>query len=172
MLPKAHLTLHSRLSGYRWEITPLLSESWRFFLYSSFVCYCHIFLISFTSVRSIPFLSFIVPIFAWNVPFVSLNFFKRSLAFPILFFPSISLHWSLWGAFLSLLAVHWNSALWRAYLFFSPLITMVEQYSAETLGPTACGQLCAEWVLSRLDAITLWEEKSPYIQVLNPSFKY
>ena len=36
MLPKAYLTLHSRVSGSRWEITPLwLSGSWRSFLYSS-----------------------------------------------------------------------------------------------------------------------------------------
>ena len=38
------------------------------------------------SVRSIPFLSFIEPINAWNVPFVSLIFLKRSLVFPILVF--------------------------------------------------------------------------------------
>ena len=32
MLPKAHLTLYSRMSGSRWVITPLwLSGSWRFF---------------------------------------------------------------------------------------------------------------------------------------------
>ena len=32
MLPKAHLTLHSRMSGSRWVITPSwLSGSWRFF---------------------------------------------------------------------------------------------------------------------------------------------
>ena len=32
MLPKAHLTSHSRMSGSRWVITPLwLSESWRSF---------------------------------------------------------------------------------------------------------------------------------------------
>ena len=38
MLPKAHLTLHSRMSGSRWLITPSwLSGSWRSFLYSSFV---------------------------------------------------------------------------------------------------------------------------------------
>ena len=36
-------------------------------------------LISSASVRSIPFLSFIEPIFAWNVPLVSLIFLKRSL---------------------------------------------------------------------------------------------
>ena len=34
-------------------------------------CY-HLFLIFSASVRSIPFLSFIVPIFAWNVPLISL----------------------------------------------------------------------------------------------------
>ena len=38
------------------------------------------------SVRSLPFLSFIEPIFAWNFPLVSLIFLKRSLIFPILLF--------------------------------------------------------------------------------------
>ena len=55
MLPKAHLTSHSRMSGSRWVITPWwLSGSWRSFLYSS-VYSCHLFLISSASVRSIPF---------------------------------------------------------------------------------------------------------------------
>ena len=49
--------------------------------------------------------SFIVPIFAWNVPLVSLIFLKRSLVFPILLFSSIYLHWSLRKAFLTLLAI-------------------------------------------------------------------
>ena len=44
---------------------------------------CHL-PISSASVRAIPFLSFIVPIFAWNVPLVSLIFLKRPLVFPIL----------------------------------------------------------------------------------------
>ena len=99
MLPKAHLTSHSRMSDSRWVITPLwLTGSWRSFLYSSSVCSCHLFLISSASVRSIPFLSFIEPIFAWNVPLVPLIFLRRSLAFPILLFSYISLHWS-WGRF-------------------------------------------------------------------------
>ena len=68
------------------------------------------FLISSASVRSMSFLSFTVPIFGWNVPTVSLIFFKRSLVFPILLFSSICLHWSLMKAFLSLLAILWNSA--------------------------------------------------------------
>ena len=47
MLPKAHLTLHSRMSGSRWVITPLwLSGLLRSFLYSSFVYSCHLFFIS------------------------------------------------------------------------------------------------------------------------------
>ena len=42
MLPKPHLTSHSRMSGSRWVITPLwLSESWRSFLYGSSMCSCH-----------------------------------------------------------------------------------------------------------------------------------
>ena len=70
------------------------------FLYSSYVYSCHLLLMSSASVRSRPFLSFIEPIFAWNVPLVSLIFLKRSLVFPILLFSSISLHWSLRKAFL------------------------------------------------------------------------
>ena len=87
MLSKAHLTSHSRMSGSRWMITPLwLSGSWRSFLYSSSVYSCHLFLISSASVRSIPFLSFIEPIFAWNVPLVS-NFLEEvsSLSHSIVF---------------------------------------------------------------------------------------
>ena len=115
MLPKAHLTLHSRMSC-SW-----LSGSWRSFLYSSSVYSCHLFLISSASVRSIPFLSLIVPIFAWNVPLLSLIFLKRSLVFPILLFSSVSLHWTPRKAFLSLLAILWNSAFKWVYLSFSPL---------------------------------------------------
>ena len=80
MLPKAHWTSHSTMSGSRRVITPLwLSGSWRSFLYSSSVHSCHLFLIYSASVRSIPFLSFIEPIFACNVRLVSLIFLKKSL---------------------------------------------------------------------------------------------
>ena len=76
------------MSGYRWLITPSWwSGSWRSFLYSSFVYSCHLFLVSSASVGSIPLLSFTVPIFAWNVPLVSLIFLKRSLSFPFYCFP-------------------------------------------------------------------------------------
>ena len=73
ILPKAHLTLCSRMSGSGW-VTPLwLSGSWRSFL-CSYMYSCHLFFISSASLRSIPFLSFIVPVFKWNVPMVSLIF--------------------------------------------------------------------------------------------------
>ena len=63
LLPKTHLTSHSGMSGSRWVITASwLSGSWRSFLYNFSVYYCQL-LISSTSVRSIPFLSFIVIIF-------------------------------------------------------------------------------------------------------------
>ena len=80
MLPKAYLTSHSRMSGTRWVITPSwLSGSCRSFLYSSSVHSWHPFLIFSASTRSILFLSFIVPISAWNVPLVSLIFLERFL---------------------------------------------------------------------------------------------
>ena len=120
MLPKAHLTSHSRMSGSRWMwvITPSwLSGSWRSFLYNSSVYYCHLFLIS--SIRSIQFLSFFEPIFAWNVPLVSLIFLNRPLVFPILLFSSISLHRLLRKAFLSLRALY---LLHRSYLILTFII--------------------------------------------------
>ena len=53
---------------------------------------------------------------------VSLIFLKRSLVFLILLFSSISLHWLLRKAFLSLQAILWNSAFKWAHLSFSPLL--------------------------------------------------
>ena len=130
MFLQAHLTSHSRMSGSRWVIIPSwLSWSWRLLFYSS-VYSCHLFLISSTSVKSIPFLSFIEPIFAWNVPLVSLIFLKRLLVFPILLFSSLSLHWWLRKAFLSLLVILWNSAFKWVYLSFSPLPLASPLFSA------------------------------------------
>ena len=133
MLPKAHLTSCSRISGSRRMIMPLCDHTYLgsgfFFWYISSLYSCHLFSISSYSVKAIPFLSFIVPIFAWNVPLVSLIFLKRSLVFPILLFSSISLHWSLRKAFLSLLALLWNSAFKWVYLSFS-LLPFASLFSA------------------------------------------
>ena len=58
----------------RWVIIPSwLSGLWRSFLCSSSVYSWHLFLIFSASVRSIPFLSFIVPIFGWNTKIPSLG---------------------------------------------------------------------------------------------------
>ena len=94
----------------------------KIFFVQFFCVFLHLFLISSASVRSIPFLFFIEPIIAWNIPLVSLIFLKRSLVFPSLLFSSISLHWSLRKAFLSLLAILWNSAFRCLYLSYSPLL--------------------------------------------------
>ena len=56
------------------------NRSRRSFLYSS-VYSCCLFLISSASVRSIQFLSFIKPSFAWNVPLVSLIFLLPQFPF-------------------------------------------------------------------------------------------
>ena len=69
MLPKAHLTSHSRMSGSRWVTTPWwLSGSLRSFLYGPSVYSCHLFLVSSVSVRSLPFMSFIVTILGVMFP--------------------------------------------------------------------------------------------------------
>ena len=99
MLPKARLTLHSMMSGSRRVVSsPWLSGSLRSFFYSS-VYSCHLFLL---------FMSFIVPIFAWNIPLISLNYLKPSLSFPF-YFP------------LFLCIVHWGSLSFLSLLFFGAL---------------------------------------------------
>ena len=74
--------------------------------------------------------SCIVLIFVWNVPLVSLIFLKRYLVFPILLFPSISLHWSPRKTFLRLLAILWSSAFKWVYLSFSLLLLASLLFSA------------------------------------------
>ena len=106
MLPKAYLTSHSRMSGLgEWSHHHGFLGNDDLFLYSSSLYSCHLFLIS-SSVRSIPFQSFIEPIFAWNVPLVSLIFLKRSLVFPILLFSSI------------FCIDHWGRLSYLSFLFF------------------------------------------------------
>ena len=127
------------MSVSRWVITPSwVSGSWRSFWYSSSMYSYHLFLISSASVRFIPFLSFIEPIFAWNVPLVSLTFLKRSLVFPILPFSSISLEWSLRLSHLFLLffgTLHSDGYIFPfllclSLLFFSQLFVRSPQTSS------------------------------------------
>ena len=105
------------MSGSEWETTPSwLSRLSRTFLPSYSVYFFHVFLISSASTMSLPFLSFIMPIFGWNVPLIFPIYWKSSLVLPFLWFSSISLHCSLKKVFLSLLlfsgTLHWE----RVYL--------------------------------------------------------
>jgi len=100
------------------------------FLHSSMYS-CLIFLTSSASVKSIPFLSFIEPIFAWNVPLVSLIFLKRSVVFSILLFSSISFHLS-YLSFLFFGTLHSSRyirpfLLCWSHLFFSQLFVRPPQ---------------------------------------------
>ena len=67
---------------------------------------CHLFLIYSASVRSIPFLSFIVPIFGGSVPLVSLISLKSSLVFQTLLFSSISFFFFFFSSTSLLLPTH------------------------------------------------------------------
>ena len=108
MLPKAHLTSHSRMVGSKWVITSSwLFGSWRSFLYHFSVYSCHL-LISSASIRSIPFLSFTVPIFAWCVSLVSLTWGDLK-SFPFYCFP------------LFLCIDYWERLSFLSMLFFETL---------------------------------------------------
>ena len=127
---------------------------------------CILAISSSASVRSIPFLSFIMPIFAWNVPLVFLIFLRRSLVLPILLFSSVSLHWLLRKAFLSLLAILRNSAFKWVYLlmlhvliiqsFYCWAIKEYAKYSVVWMYKLfIIHQLKDNWVISCLGAIMI-----------------
>ena len=126
VLPKDHLTSHSRTSGSGWMTTPSrLSGSFKIFFYSSSVYSFHLFLISSASIRSLPFLSFMVLAFEWHAPLIVPMILKRSLVLPFLSFSSISLHCSLKKAFLFLLAIFCNPAFRWVYLPFLPCFLLL-----------------------------------------------
>ena len=91
------------------------------FLNSLPVYYYHFFLISSACVRSLQFLSFIVPILTWNIPLTYPVLLKKSLVIPILLFSSIYLHCPFKNTVLSLLTILQNSALGCVYLSLSHL---------------------------------------------------
>ena len=66
MLPKARLTSYSRMSGPRWSDHTIMVIWVMNIFFVQFLCvFLHLFLVFSASVRSIPFLSFTVPIFAY-----------------------------------------------------------------------------------------------------------
>ena len=121
MLPKAHLTSHSRMSGSKWVILPSwLSGSWISFLYSSSVFLPSLLnIFCFYQVHTISVLYWAH--FCMKCSLGISNFLEElsSLSHSIVSY--ISLHWYR-KAFLSLLAILWNSAFKWVYLSFSPLL--------------------------------------------------
>ena len=85
MLSKSHLTSGCRALGEWPHHRDYLGRE-DLFLYSSSRYSCHLFLILSVSVRSLPFLSFIVPIFARMFPWSPI-FLISSLSFPFYCFP-------------------------------------------------------------------------------------
>ena len=120
MLPKVDDFILQDVCHLVSDHTILLIWIIKIFLYSSSVYPRHLFLMSSASVRFMPFLSFIVPIFAWNVPFVSLNFLEEisSLSHSIVFLYFFTL---ITEESFSLLAILYNSAFRWIPLSFSPL---------------------------------------------------
>ena len=118
MLPKAHLTSHSRMSRSRWVITQSWLSGHEDLFCTVLLCILAILslylLLLLCAYHFCPLLS---PSFHEMFPWY-LIFLKRSLVFPILLFSSISLHWSLRKAFLNLLAILWNFAFKWVYLSF------------------------------------------------------
>ena len=106
VLPKAHLTSHSRMSNSRWVIIPSwLFGSWRSLLYSSSVYSCYLFLISSASVRSIPCGYFSL------IPRL-LVFFKCISPLPSFFSPLYLYHLDLYLAHFLWVLYPANASLW------------------------------------------------------------
>ena len=109
ILPKAHLTLQSTMSGYRWvDIPSWLSGSLRpfsVFLPSLLNLFCFY--------EFLLFLSFILLILPWNVSLIALIFLNLS-SFPFCCFPLFLCIFHL--TFLFLFALLWNSAFSWIYL--------------------------------------------------------
>ena len=132
---------HSRMSGSRWMIiASWLAGSWRSFLYSSSMYACHLFLISSASVRSIPFLSYFMPIFACKIPLVSQFSSRDFQSFPFYCFP-LFLCIDYWGmlSYLSLLSLELCIQLVICFLFsfafsFSSFLSYLEGLLRQPFG--------------------------------------
>ena len=135
--------------------------------------YSYHLLISSAPVMPLPFLSFILPILAWNIPLISLIFLKRSLVYPITLLSYISLHCSLKKPFLPFLVILWNSAFKCVYLSFCPLLFASLLFTAICQTPQTkilpfCISLSWGWSWS-LSLIQRQEPPSIVLQVLCPS---
>ena len=126
MLPKAHLTSHSRISGFRWMITSSwLSRSLRPFLCSSSVYSCHLLLISSASFRSFTFPDLYRAHPYMKCSLDSSNFLDEILSLSHCIVSSTSLHCPFNKAFISLLAIFWYSTFNLVFFLISPGYSLV-----------------------------------------------
>ena len=106
MLPKAHFTLHSRMSGSRWvTIPPSLSGSWRSFLHSSSVYSYYLFLVSSAHTISVLHCAHLCMESSLDIS----NFLEEIPSFPFYCFP------------LFLCIDHWGRLSYLSLLFFGIL---------------------------------------------------
>ena len=153
------------------DYTNMFIQVIKTFLYSSSVYSCH-FLISSASVRCLPFLSFVVHIFASNVLLVSPVFLRKSLVFTILLFSSISLHCSLKKADYSTLkylsrngAIPLKLVIWKLDWAYFSLCSKLTWFS-----PFLALRLLLSSVYPTLILIAekkLWDQKSKRSRYLN-----
>ena len=138
--------------------------------------FCNL-LISSASVRSILFLPFIVPIFAWKFPLISLFILKSSLVFPVLLFSAISLHWfDHWGRLSYLSLLFFETLLSDGYYlslsplpFTSLLFSDICKVSRTTILPFSISFLyIIIWSLHDYDFFFVWK----YLKSLLLTFKY
>ena len=121
IFPKTYWTSHSRMSDSRWVTTPSwLSGSLRSFLYTSFMYFCY-YLLSSASVRSLPFLLFIMHIPTWKCYLEIINFLEKisSLSNFIVFLYFFALFIWRRPSYLSLLLSGKAACIW-VYLSFPP----------------------------------------------------
>ena len=122
-------------------------------------CFCYVFNVS----------SFIMPILTWNITFL-----EEISNLSILLFSSISLHCSLKKAFLSLLAILWNSAFSQVYPFpfslafyFSPRF-FVKPPQKTTL--SSCISFSLGWFWS-LNSVQCYEPSFSFSSILSTRSK-
>ena len=122
------------MSGSGWVTTPSwLSSSLRSFFEQFFCVFLPSLLDLFCFYKVFTNLSFIVPIFGWNILLIFLIFLKILLVFPLLFFFSpISLHLSLMKAF-CLLDILWNFCTSRTNLPVIPGISWFLTFALQFL---------------------------------------
>ena len=115
VLLKAQLTSHSRMSGSEWVIT----ASWLFRPLRSF--FVQFFCVNFPSLLLLLGLHLSLLCLPLMKYFFDIsNFLEEISSLSFLLLSSVSLHWPLKEAFLSLLAVLWNSVFSWTYLSFLP----------------------------------------------------